>query len=280
MTDPNGRHMAISRWSRSSPGGTGFDRRRLLRDALVIVGVAWFVVGWFVLGYHWSFMVDARAYYAVNPAAPYAGNVGDVGVFTYSPPLAAVFLALHNIPEPVFLAAWMVMNVVLVMWLLWRQPLVALMLAMPISDELLTGQIELLMVASIVLLSRTGWTLPILAKATTGVGLLWFVVRREWSNLAVALGLLVSIIVISVALTPSWWADWIAFVARAFGHSSQLLGLRILVAGIVVVWAARSNRRWALPVAALLALPVIWIHSFAMLAAIPRLRARPLMDSD
>ncbi len=32
------------------------------------------------------------------------------------------------------------------------------------------------------------WAFVLLAKVTPGIGLLWFLVRREWRNLAIALG--------------------------------------------------------------------------------------------
>jgi hypothetical protein len=48
----------------------------------------------------------------------------------------------------------------------------------------------------------------------------------------------------------------------------------VAAAALIVVWGARGNRLWVLPVAALLAMPVIWITSPAILTAIPRLRAQ------
>jgi hypothetical protein len=249
-------------------------RRRLLRDSLVIFGVAWFVIGWFVLRYPIDFLNDARAYYHVDSVAPYGGSVGVKGTFTYSPPLAAVFVGLRVLPEPVFLAGWLALNVGLAVWLFRRQPLVALMLAMPISDLILTGQIEFLMIAGIVLMRPTGWVLPILAKSTTGVGLLWYVVRREWRSLATALGVIGAICLVSVLLTPGWWVDWFAFLGRSAAGNPQLLPLRLALAAVVVVWGARTDRAWVLPVAVVLALPVVWMHSLAMLGAATLLNHR------
>ena len=44
--------------------------------------------------------------------------------------------------------------------------------------------------------------------------------------------------------------------------------LRLPVALVLVAWGARTDRRWTVPVAALLALPVIWLTSLSMLAAL------------
>ena len=41
---------------------------------------------------------------------------------------------------------------------------------------------------------------------------------------------------------------------------------------VVIVWAALGDRRWALPIGVLLAMPVIWWGSFAILTACVALR--------
>ena len=48
--------------------------------------------------------------------------------------------------------------------------------------------------------------------------------------------------------------------------------LRLPVAAIVITWAALGDRRWALPIGVLLAMPVIWWGSFALLTACVALR--------
>ena len=56
--------------------------------------------------------------------------------------------------------------------------------------ELAGGNIHLLLAAAMVLGFRwpATWALVLLTKITPGIGLLWFVVRREWRQLAIALG--------------------------------------------------------------------------------------------
>ncbi|MBA3778977.1 MAG: DUF2029 domain-containing protein [Chloroflexi bacterium] len=46
------------------------------------------------------------------------------------------------------------------------------------------------------------WAVPLLTKVTPGVGLIWFVVRREWRNLAIALGATALIAGISFLAAP------------------------------------------------------------------------------
>ncbi|HEY6015015.1 MAG TPA: hypothetical protein VIU37_13460, partial [Candidatus Limnocylindrales bacterium] len=57
------------------------------------------------------------------------------------------------------------------------------------------------------------------------------------------------------------------------------LVIRAIPAVAIVVWGARTDRRWTVPVAAALAMPVLWYDGFAVLAAIaavnrPELRER------
>ena len=62
------------------------------------------------------------------------------------------------------------------------------------------------------------------------------------------------------------------------------LWIRLPAAIALVVWGARTNRRWTVPVASMLALPAVWYGGLSMLlAVIPLLpgqwadgRARPL----
>jgi hypothetical protein len=53
--------------------------------------------------------------------------------------------------------------------------------------------------------------------------------------------------------------------------------LRLPFAALVAIYAARTDRAWLLPVAATLALPLLWVHGLAILVAITplwRLQAR------
>ena len=52
------------------------------------------------------------------------------------------------------------------------------------------------------------------------------------------------------------------------------LVVRLPVAAVLLVFAARTDRRWLVPVCMVLASPVIGWGTFALLAAIPRLLDR------
>jgi hypothetical protein len=89
------------------------------------------------------------------------------------------------------------------------------------------------------------------------------------------------IVAVSVALGGvAPWQEWIRLLATSaesprnyiyLGISSPPLLVRLPLAVAVVGWGAVTNRRWTVPVAAFMALPVIWPSGFALLAAVPPL---------
>ncbi len=78
----------------------------------------------------------------------------------------------------------------------------------PVALELYYGNVNLLIAAAIALGFRypAAWSFVLLTKVTPGVGLLWFAVRREWRQLAIALGVTAVIVAASVALDGRLWA--------------------------------------------------------------------------
>jgi len=61
-------------------------------------------------------------------------------------------------------------------------------------------------------------------------------------------------------------------------HIDIPLVLRLPVAAAIVAWGAWTDRKWTVPLAAALAMPVLWIASFSVLAAIPAV-GRPELES-
>ena len=116
------------------------------------------------------------------------------------------------------------------------------------------------------------------------MALLWFVVRREWRSLAWALGATAAISAVSFVIAPARGSTGSKFLATSSSTGPQVNGsyeylvpplwLR-LVAAALVVWGARTDRRWVVPVASAISMPVIWPITPAILVAIPRLRSRP-----
>ncbi len=249
--------------------------RRPIRDALVVVGIGRALWYFFVQGIRpWEFAgVDARAYWQVDLAHPYVGSgVGDISTYLYSPAFAQLLAPLGVLPFPVFFALWTAISLVILVWLVRPWPWAVPILALPIIYELCVGNVHFLIAAAIVLgfWAPSAWAFPILTKVTPGVGVTWLMVRREWRALALAAGATGAITAVSFALAPSAWSAWMDFLLASPGRS-QLLLPRIALAAALVVFGAWSGRRWLVPVAAWIALPIVWVNSWVILLAVIRL---------
>ena len=154
-----------------------------------------------------------------------------------------------------------------------------MLLLVPVFVELTVGNIHLLLAAAIVAGFRWPWlwALPLLTKVTPGMGLLWFAVRREWRNLAIAARgdrghlALVSFVlapepVVPLARGPRRGREG---ARRGCSPSRSPLWVRALAVAVPLVgWGARTDRRWTVPVAAMLGLPILRVNGLAMLVAV------------
>jgi Glycosyltransferase family 87 len=149
--------------------------------------------------------------------------------------------------------------------------------------EIAGGNVSLVLAVAIVAGFRWPWTwsFVLLTKITPGVGLLWFVLRREWRQLAIALGFTAAVVAVSFALMPDAWRAWISLLEANTGKGGTWAAVPIplLIRGPVgvalIAWGAPRNQRWVVPVGAMLALPALWYGSLSMLLAVI-----PLTTSD
>jgi hypothetical protein len=256
---------------------------RPARDGAFLAGIVFAVmIGAGLL----PFAVDAHAYWAADPLDPYSdAALSDFDAYFYSPAFTQAMWPLHSLPWPIFAGLWTAAIVVAFRWLsdLW---LGLVLLLPPVFIEVAIGNVHAFIAVAVVLGFRwpATWAFVLLTKVTPGVGLLWFVVRREWRSLAIALGATAGIVAVSYAIAPGLWREWIdVLVGRAAAaNTAGIYGaipllIRLPVAAALVVWAALTDRRWVVPIAAVLAMPVIWPNAFAVaVAAIPLLaRSRP-----
>lgn len=257
--------------------GTALVRnRRAFRDALIAIGLLRAFVYYAVQGIApWTFVgIDARAYWGVDLAHPFADSgVGVYSTYLYSPAFAQALSPLYVLSFDAFFALWTMASVLVLYWLVRPWPWALLILLLPWTYELFVGQVHLFIAAAIVVGFRwpAAWAFPILTKVTPGVGLLWFLVRREWRALAIALGTTAAIVAVSFVLSPTAWFDWFHFLTGNQG-SGELLYPRLALAALIVIIGARTDRAWTVPIAVWLALPVVWIESWVILLAIIRLR--------
>jgi hypothetical protein len=247
---------------------------RAVRDALVAMGLLFAVYEFLVLGPSNRMLgYDAYSYWAVDLDRLYAGAIGDLGWFPYSPALAQVASIFGAVPWPAFLLAWLGLLAATAVWLGGRQAIYVLAFP-PVAVELYHANINLLIGAAIVLGMRypAAWSFVLLAKVTPGIGLLWFAVRREWRQLAVALGVTGILAGVSFAIAPHLWVDWSRAIVESSAASPVVfnppLWLRVPIAAAVVIWGARTDRTWTVPVAAVVAMPVLWLAVFSILAAV------------
>jgi hypothetical protein len=263
-------------------------RDRLLRDGYVILAIVFVGLRLFAIE-PWADSVDAFAYWTTRDGIFYdAAQTGRIGAYLYSPAFAQALAPLVLLPVALFTALWTALNLAALWWLLGRMALPSL-LFLPIPFEIISGNVHLLYAVAIVAGFRypATWALMLLTKITPAVGLVWFLVRREWRALVVALGVSATVVAVSFALDPAAWNQWIALLQGDLlatgGSAIETPGWylavpllpRLLVAAAIAGFAAWSDRRWLVPFAVVLALPVMWLNGLAVLAAaVPLWRER------
>jgi hypothetical protein len=256
-------------------------RLRALRDGAILAGLLFLAYLFLVLAPGARTVgLDTYAYWSVDLDDLYGAAQGAVlgpGAFRYSPVIAQLVAPFGDLPWGTFLFLYESLLLGTIVWLARRRwlPFLAILAFPPVAIELYYGNIHLLLAAAIVLGFAHPWTwsFVLLTKVTPGIGLAWFAVRREWRALAIAGAATVALVAVSWLAAPQLWADWVATLAgnRAVETTNSLaipLVVRLPAALLLVVWGARTDRRWTVPVAATVALPVVWIHGLAMLAGV------------
>ena len=250
---------------------------------IVIAVVAWALIVWFSepWGRLWGTGQDARCYWQATLADPYLhSDWNDPIAYVYSPAFLQLVSPLTALPWQAFMAVWTALLIGAVRFLTGPRLLAAGLLFPFTAMEVAGGNVSLLLAVAIFIGFRWpwAWSLVLLTKITPGIGLLWFAVRGEWRNLAIALAATAAIAAVSFVLLPQQWRDWVDVVVGNAGKGGTWasvpvpLWVRLPIAVAVVVWGARTDRAWTVPVAAMLALPALWYGGISMLiAAIPLL---------
>jgi len=256
-------------------------RRRLsLQTAANAAAIGALVFAW-VFIIQGDFLYDARAYWSVDLDDPYGGSlVGRRATYLYSPAFAQLLWPATLLPWTVFAAIFCGLNLLALAWM--AGPILAAVLLFipwsPVTDEVTTGNIHLLIAAAIVIGMRwpAAWAFPLLTKITPGVGVLWFAGARQWRTVFVAGAVTAAIVAASVVLSPAAWSEWIALLAQSsavdvpteIGVIPGPLWARTVAASALVLVGGWRGWLWTLPVAAVLALPVTWSSGLAILVAL------------
>jgi hypothetical protein len=248
---------------------------------LVVAAAAWAAIVVFAepWGRLWGTGQDARCYWQATLADPYLHSEwNDPIAYVYSPAFLQLVSPLTALPWQLFMAAWTATLLFAVRVLTGPRLFLAGLLFPFTAMEVAGGNVSLLLAVAIAIGFRwpAAWAIVLLTKITPGVGLLWFAVRREWRSLAIALGATAVIALVSFVLLPEQWRAWIDVVIRnaTAGRTGTWasvpipLAVRLPFAIALVVWGARTDRRWTVPVASMLALPAVWYGGISMLLAV------------
>jgi hypothetical protein len=246
-----------------------------VRDGLTLAGLAYLAYRFVIVGPAEGTMgADAWAYWLLDANHPYSLPNGVYGAFLYPPPMVRVFSPASLLSWPQFWLLWTSVLVGTAVWLGGRRALFVLAFP-PVALELYFGNVNLLIAAAVALGFRypATWAFVLLTKVTPGIGLIWFAVRREWRPLGIALAVTAAIVVASVVLDVSLWRDWLGALGRDASASlggplAIPLWIRLPIAVVVVGWGARTDRAWTVPVATTLAMPVMWLATLSVVAAV------------
>lgn len=256
---------------------------RLAWRVAAVLALAYLAWRWWTLlpdqgGIH---ALDARTYWSVPLDDPYPGpQVGLPGAYLYSPAFLQVLTPLRALPWEIFHALWMAAGIGAAIYMVGPVGAALAIGLLPfVERDLFVGNIHLMLGAAMVIGMRhpAAWSFVLLTKVTPGIGLLWFALRREWRQLATALGMTLAISAVSFVLAPGLWFAWVERLTGDTGTAGSgymlLLVGRLVLAALLVAVGARTDRAWLVPVAATIAVPILWPDSLAMLlAAVPLVR--------
>lgn len=255
----------------------------LSRDAMLLIG---FLAGIGQVAGLVSPPVDSLVYWAAGTSTllyPEHWSQVSNGLLFYPPPVAQLSTLLQPIGWAAFNVIW---NVLIFgcFWYCagrWSLPLVAVgllpVIGVPVPvvgtflGYALLGNMQWLLAALVIIALRhpSAWAAQVVTKTGPAVGGLWHVFRGEWRAVFMAAGATALVVAISFAFAPRMWADWIGFVGRNYTFADPPVplfpvpfGVRILSAAALVAWGARTDRRWAVPIAAGWALPALYGFGF------------------
>lgn len=220
--------------------------------------------------------VDAVAYWDAGTSTklyPYLASEVGKGYLFYPPPVAQVSALLQPLGWSVFITALMVATFG-AMWYCarqWSLPLLVIGLPYflgatgPIAEIAATflayallGNLQWILAALTIVALRhpATWSVLALTKVTIAIGWCWHVLRGEWRAAAVGVAAAVLILAVSVVLSPQTWVEYLSFAARNVSGADPPmplfvvpLWLRLGTAIPLLIWGARTDRPWVVPVA-------------------------------
>ncbi|WP_310529521.1 glycosyltransferase family 87 protein [Nocardioides sp.] len=174
---------------------------------------------------------DSHAYWlAARSDHPYLQAPGDQDAYLYSPFFLQLISPLSWLPWRGFMAVWVVIEAACLVWLTgpmrwrWRAP-VLMLCALEIAMGNIIGLLGVMMVLG---LRRPGvWAFGVLTKITPGaMGVIWFAARREWAAVARLVGWTSCLTLVSYALSPGLWQEWLHFLMDTSDGEAMITRVR------------------------------------------------------
>jgi len=265
------------------------EGRQTVLRVLSVAAIAYLGVRWALLlpdqgGIH---SLDSRTYWGAPLDDPYTGpQLGLPGAYLYSPAFIQALTPLRLLPWEAFHGVWMALGIGSLVLLVGPIGAAVAFTALPfVFRDVFVGNIHLMLGATIVLALRfpAAWAFPILTKITPGVGLFWFIGRREWRALGSAVAATVAVSFVSFVLAPDLWFQWLARL-RGDGNTAgeaylAITAARVALAAGLVTLAGWRGYAWLVPIAVVIALPILWPDSLAILLASFTLLAQRRRDA-
>jgi hypothetical protein len=242
-------------------------QRRMWRRAFLILSAAMAVVTWVVFTTSGGNPVDAWDFW-VDPANPYV--LTDDHNYAYSPVFAQATAPFRLVGFDAYVAVSRAIELVCAFWLAGPALFIALLLP-PVATEINAANINLILVVAIALGFRWPalWAIVLLTKPTMAVGLLWFVFRRDYRSLAIALGTTLALAAVSFAFNPGLWADYVTTLTVMNPTPGWPfpwpIWVRLPFVLVLVVWGSVTCRPWAVALGSMLAAPRLYFLSPVML---------------
>jgi len=268
------------------------------RDGMLLVG---FLCGVAQVTGRLPAPIDALAYWnagtSTNPYPEHWGSPGTGQWLYYPPPVVQLSRLLQPLgPElftilltvAIFGAMWYCAR--RWSWLLLGVGVASMVGALPSLGAVflayaLLGNVQWILAAlTIAALQRPWlWSLQVVSKMTSAIGWWWHPLRGEWRAALEGAAVTVAIVGLSIVISPELWVQYAGFVGSNYDLANPPmeafavpLGIRLLVAGGLLAWGARTGRAWVVPVTCGLAVPALWGIGFApFMVAATRLVATP-----
>jgi len=239
------------------------------REAMLLIGILVGLAqarGWFAAP------IDAVMYWKAGTSTdlyPESWSSISSGQLPYPPVIAQISTMLQPIGWPAFVIL-LTTATFAAFWFCargWSLPLVLAgipwLLGMGPAEPAkfltygLLGNLQWVLAALTVLALRHPalWSVELITKVTSAAGWWWHVLRGEWRAAATGAGVALVIVALSFALAPAMWIDYLGFALRNFTAADTPIptfpvpfGIRLATSVPLLIWGARTNRPWTVPV--------------------------------